>query len=119
MPEFTPTAAFVALVITTINFLRHLRGRDLAGAATVASAWVAGIVAVMLAAQTDFASGIEVGDRTLEGLNVWSQVFVGLSAASIASFVVDVKKAVDNTDTAVKPSLFPPVGAHAVQDPHG
>jgi hypothetical protein len=118
MTDFTPTAAFVALVITTINFLRHLRGQEWGGAATVASSWAAGVIAVMIAAQTDFASGIAVGDRSLEGLNLASQVFVGLSAASIASFVTDLKKAVDTTDSAVKPALFP-TSAPKVVDPHG
>lgn len=107
MTDFAPAVALIALVTTTINLLRYARGRDLAGAGTILSAWVAGVAAVMIAAQTDFASGIAVGDRTLEGLNVWSQLFVGLAVASAGSFLTDVKKAIDNTDTAVKPSLFP------------
>lgn len=118
MTDFVPTIALATLVTTTINLFRYLRGRDLNGAGTIAAAWVAGVAAVMVAAQTDFASGIAVGDRTLEGLNVFSQIFVGLAAASVGSFLVDAKKAVDNTDTAVKPPLIPAMGLHA-QDPHG
>jgi hypothetical protein len=115
MPEFLPSVALITIVTTTINFLRHLRGQEWAGAATIFSAWVAGVIAVMIAAQTDFASGIEVGDRTLEGLNLASQIFVGLGVASAGSFLTDIKKAVDATDSAVKPSLFPPP---TPKDPH-
>ena len=121
MPDFVPTLALVTLVTTTINLFRYLRGRDFNGAGTIAAAWVAGVAAVMIAAQTDFASGIAVGDRTLEGLNAWSQVFIGLSVASLGSFLTDAKKAIDNTDTAVKPSLIPERTARTahVVDPHG
>lgn len=118
MTEFAPTVALIALVTTTINALRYARGRDWSGAGTIAAAWVAGVAAVMIAAQTDFASGIAVGDRTLEGLNIYSQLFVGLSVASAGSFLTDLKKAVDNEDSAVKPHLFPPSNRALNRDPN-
>lgn len=107
MQEFIPAATMSALVVVVINFLRYARGRDLDGALTIAIAWVAGVVVVAIAAQSDFAVSIEFGGRTLDTMNFASQIFAGMSLASLGSFAVDVKKAIDSSDTAVKPSLIP------------
>ena len=105
MQEFVPAASMSALVIVVINFLRYARARDLDGVATIAAAWVAGVIAVSLAAQSDFAGSIEFGGSALSAMNLWSQVFAGMSLASVGSFAVDIRKALDNNDSAVKPSL--------------
>lgn len=105
---FVPLLALGSLVFTLINWLKALTNRDWPGATTQAIAWVAGIVAVVLVAHTDYAAGVVFGDRALDQLNGASLVFIGLSAASLLGVVNEVKKAVDNHDTAAQPPLFGP-----------
>lgn len=106
--EFVPTVALALLVYQIINFLRAALGRDVNSAVTIAVAWVAGVVAVLLVAQTDFASGIAVGDHTLATLNAASLVFIGLTIASIGSGINDVIGSIDSTRTTAKPHLLDP-----------
>lgn len=107
--EFIPTIALAALTLKIIDFLRYCKAADLNGVCTQAFAWIAGIVAVLIAAQTDWASGIQIGDRSLAHLGFWSLVFYGLTAGSIGSTIKDIGyKALDNNNSAAIPTLLPP-----------
>lgn len=104
--EFIPVVQMAVLVFAVINFLKAVRVKDTNNALTQIIVWVAGVLVVLLAAQTDFAAGINVGDHALTTLNIWSLIFVGLTIASLASFGVEVKKALDNTDSSKAVSMF-------------
>lgn len=110
MTEFVPTVALATLVIAVINFLKYVRNADVNGALTQLSAWVAGVAAVMIAAHTDWAGELVFGTVSLHEANAWSQLFVGLTVASAGSFLVELRKALDNTDSAVKPPLITSTG---------
>jgi hypothetical protein len=105
--EFVPAIAMAALILKLIDFLRYLRAADVNGICTQLAVWVAGVVVVLLVAQTDWADGIAVGDQNLHTLSFWSLVFFGLSVGSGASFAKDISKAVDNTNSAAIPTLVP------------
>ncbi len=109
--EFLPAVAMVTLILKLIDFLRYARGRDVNGMLTQLSTWVAGVVVLLLVAQTDWADGIQIGDRALGVLSFWSLVFYGMSAGSAASLTKDTLKAVDNTNSAAIPVLVP-TGEH-------
>lgn len=104
--EFIPMIQMAVLVFAIINFLKAVKAKDTNGALTQLIVWVAGVVVVFLVAETDFASGISIGDQTLNTLNFASLVFIGLTISSLASFGAEVKKAIDNSDSAAKPNLF-------------
>lgn len=104
--DFVPLAALALLVVGVVNFLRYLRNKDWNGVSTVGLAWVAGVFAVSLVARTNFAGGIPIGDLSLADLNFASQVFVGMTIASTGSYFVDVKKALDGSDSAKVPPLI-------------
>lgn len=104
--DFVPQLALASLVYSMVNLARYVRARDWDGSLTIAVSYAIGVAAVMITAQTDWASAIDIGDRTLGGLNAWSQLLAGLTLASSAGVVADLKKAIDRTDTAVKPSLL-------------
>lgn len=104
--EFMPLVQMAVLVFALINFLKAVRQKDTNTVLTQLIVWVAGVLVTFLVAQTDFASGINVGDQSLTELNCWSLLFVGLTISSLASFGVELKKALDNTDSAQKPPLF-------------
>lgn len=106
--EFIPLVQMAVLVFAIINFLKAVRAKDANSAFTQVIVWVAGVLVVLLAAETDFADGIMLGDQPLTTLNFWSLLFVGLTISSLATFGTEIKKALDNTDSAATPMLLTP-----------
>jgi hypothetical protein len=102
--DFAPLLAAVALIWKIVDLGKYTAARNTQAVVTQVLTWVAGVLVTLLLAATDFASGINIGDRALADLNLASVVLLGLSMASSASVLVDAKKAVDNTDSAVVPS---------------
>lgn len=115
--EFIPVVAMAALTLKCIDFLRYLKAGDLNGVVTQLITWLAGVIVVLLVAQTDWADGIAIGDMNLATLGFWSLVFYGLSAGSGASFVKDSLKAVDNSNSAAIPLLVSSSARRRVKDP--
>src|SRR5437660_754661 len=103
--EFVPMVALLLLIKKFVDFLRMVSGRDFSGIVTQLVVWSSGVGALFLAAQTQWAEGISIGDRPLSHLTAWSIVFVGLTLGSTASVVSDFTKAVDNSDSAKRPPL--------------
>ncbi len=105
--EFAPIIFIPLLVLKLMDFMRYLLARDANGVVTQLGAWVFGAVALMLAAKTDWAASIPIGGLALAKLNIWSQIFAGMAIASGGSFLKDVTKAVDNSNSAAIPTLLP------------
>lgn len=105
---FVPLAAMGALVFTLINFLKNVTNKLWPPVVTQIVSWAAGIMVVMLFANTDWAKTISFGGTALADLNGISQLVIGLMAASLFGVVKEVTAAIDNTDSANKPSLVPP-----------
>ncbi len=105
--EFLPAVAMVTLILKLIDFMRYARGGDVNGMLTQLSTWVAGVLVILLVAQTDWAKDIPIGDYSLGTIGFWSLVFYGMSAGSAASLAKDTLKAVDNTNSAAIPVLVP------------
>lgn len=104
--EFVPLALLGALVYKFVDFLKFVKVKDWNAAGTQVVAWISGIVAITLFANSDFAAGIDLSGLSLESLNFVSQVIVGLSATSLFSSFYDIKRAIDNTDSARTPALI-------------
>lgn len=103
---------FAGLLWQVVDFLKELTHLDSQRSAVVTqlTAWVGGIVLVALAAhaqvtETLVLPGVSTPMGKLDGASI---VLVGLLASSLASSLVDVKAAVDNTDSAAKPPLLDP-----------
>jgi hypothetical protein len=106
--EFVPLLAMGALVGKFIDFLKYLRARDWNGASTILIAWAAGLGATFLVASTSFAAGVDIGaGKMLADLTAPDKAFFGMMASSIFGFAYDVKKSLDNTDSAKTPTLLP------------
>lgn len=101
---------FTALVWKVIDFLRMLFNfkTNKSGVITQITAWVGGVVLVILASHATITQTLVLPgtDQALKGLDIGSLVFIGLLISSVASAAVDIKKAVDNTDSATKPALL-------------
>lgn len=109
---FVPLVAMGSLVFTLINFLRFVTNKDGSSAITQLCAWVAGILVVVLVAHTDFASGVAIGDKTLDMIDGFGQVFVGLMASSLFGVVKVAIQAFDGNDSARVPPLVPGADVH-------
>lgn len=106
--SLTPLVAVGTLVFTFVNFLTYLRSSNWNGAVTQLIAWVAGVVGIVIAAHTQYASQITFGTEKLSSASWWTQVFLGLIATSLLSTFNELKKAIDSTDSAKKAPLLPP-----------
>lgn len=104
--EFVPLVAALALALKIVDLAKYAMARDVNSVVTQLVTWVAGVVVILLLAQTDFASGISIGDLALSEVNLASQILLGLTVAASGSVVYDFKKAVDRTDSARTPSLM-------------
>jgi hypothetical protein len=98
-------AAIGTVVFTAVNFIRFALDGDKSSAGSQVLAWASGIGAALIVAHTDLAAAFVFGAKPLNQLNLVSQGLVGLMAASSISVVNEVKKAIDNTDSARVPPL--------------
>lgn len=106
---------FATLLWQVVDFLRELTNLQAQKSAVVTqlTAWVAGIAMVALAGHASVASALVLPglDQPLGSLDVGSTILVGLIVASLGSSLVDVKQALDNTDSSHKPPLLGPAPA--------
>lgn len=102
-----PLVALGTLVFTFVNFLKFLRARDFNAAGTQVIAWVSGVGATFLASASQvIGHGVGVGGVALNDLDAYTKVVVGMIATSVLSTVNEIKKAIDNSDSAQTPRLF-------------
>lgn len=106
--EFAPLVAAAALVLKVLDFVKALKNQDSNAIVTQLGVWIAGVGVIFLLGSTDFASGVEVAGYTLDSLNAWSLVFLGLTVGSTGSLIFDFKKSFDNTDSSRQEPLLPP-----------
>lgn len=107
METLIPLIAFATLGLKVVDFLRYAKAADMNGVTTQLISWIAGIAVVMLAAHTQWATGIApVGDTALASYGIWDQVFAGLAMGSSASFLKDTLKSVDNANSSAIPTLL-------------
>jgi hypothetical protein len=96
---------FGALILKLTDFVKYVRNGDKNGMVTTVTGWAVGLVSIWLILQTDWADEIKFGDEALSSLNTGSKIVLALVATSVAGVLYDVKKAVDNTDTASTPRM--------------
>ena len=101
---------FSVLVWKVIDFLRMLFNfkTEKSGIVTQLTAWVGGVVLVIVASHAAVTNTLVIpgADQALHSLDFASQILIGLLVSSFASGIVDVKQALDATDSASKPPLL-------------
>jgi hypothetical protein len=90
-----------------IELIKYLRVKDWNAAITLLSLFVAGVVAVTLAAHASVTEHTIIPGTTVElgTLEFASLLLLGLMITATGSTVYDFKKAFDNSDSAKQPSL--------------
>lgn len=107
------TAGLAALVLKLTDFLRLVTNlaSQRSAVLTQLCAWAAGIGATFLYGASQLGNFVIPGTTlTIVAMNGATKVIVGLSFASVASTVVDLKQSRDNSDSAAKPPLLGPPG---------
>lgn len=101
---------FAALVWKVIDWLRNIASLSTqkSAVATQALAWLGGIVLVWVASSATVTAAVVLPGTSspLGSLDGGSIILVGLLVASFGSTLVDVKQALDGSDSAVKPPLL-------------
>lgn len=101
-----PLALFGGLLYALINFAKNVRAGDKNAWTTQAIVWGAGVILTFLFAFSMFGDSMKITDElSLSQLDPAATLIVGLSASSLVSAGYDVKKALDNSDTAKTPPL--------------
>jgi hypothetical protein len=103
--EFVPLATAVALMWKIVDFAKHCRVRDVNAVVTQLATWSAGVVVTLLLAWSDWGDKVPVASTQLGKLNGASLVLFGLSLGATASVGYDLKRAIDNNDSAAMPAL--------------
>ncbi len=84
----------------------HTRLQSGAAIVTQVIAWSAGVAAVYLTDIAGVGGDFTLGGKTIPALGFGAKVMIGLMAASTLSAVNEIKKALDNTDSARAPALI-------------
>lgn len=109
MEQIAILAALALAVNKTTSVVKWALNKDVNAVVTQIAVWVFGFVAVLLAAHADVTREIIVPGTVapLGDLDTWSLVLLGWILGSSGSFIFDLKKAIDGTDSAAEPSLLP------------
>jgi hypothetical protein len=115
--EALTLVALIALIWKITDAVKMLLAKDYS-VVTQFVAWVVGVGAAFVAANSDIGENWDVGAfEPLGQLNAWSLVLLGLAWSSAGSGLVDFKRAFDRNDTAVVPSLGDRLNARAGTNP--
>lgn len=105
MDTFITSAGMLALVKAIVDFIKYIRARDTNGWVTQLVVWLAGIGVVWLMSVSDYADTMDVGGILLTDAVAATIVLAGLGLGSAAMLANDFKKALDRSDSAIKPDL--------------
>lgn len=90
METFVPLVAAAALIYGATNLLKVSLAGQGKVAVTQLVSWAIAVAVVFLLQASDFASSIAVGDSwSLDTLNVWSTILVGISFAGVGNVIYD------------------------------
>lgn len=98
-------AVIAAVAYSLLNFVKLVRNQDWNGAITMASVWVVVLIAIVVIGDTRWGDTIDLGGMHVSDLSFGEQLLVALVPASFGIVGFDVKKALDNTDSAKSPAL--------------
>lgn len=91
MESFVPLVAASAFAYAAFNLVKIALAGQTKSVLTQLASWVIAVGVVFLLKESDFAASVAVGDSwSLDTLNVWSTILVGLSVAGIGNFAYDV-----------------------------
>jgi hypothetical protein len=88
-----------------MGFVRDAQGKQYKSALTTAITWVVGFIAVTLYAHSMYGDTVVISGIKLSDMDWVTLLLTGLQVSSFAGTIWTVVKAVDNSQSAAKPSL--------------
>lgn len=104
--ETVGLVALIAIIWKVVDFIKYVTSRDTNAAVTQLSVWGSAIAVALLAREAEPFSTIGVLGTTFGDLSTPAIVLFALGLGSTASGVVDLKKAIDGSDSAAVPPLL-------------
>lgn len=98
--EIIGVAALIAIIWKVVDVIKYATNGNMRAVTTQLSVWGAAIAIVLLAREAEPFANVEIMGTTFDRLDLASTVLFALGLGSAASVGVDVKKAIDNTDSA-------------------
>lgn len=91
-----------------VDFSKYVKAGDKNGAFTQLYVWAVSIGITILFANSGLADTVVLpfSSEPLAKYSLAAQILIGLAPGSLGSFLVDYKKAADDTQSAAVPSLF-------------
>lgn len=108
--EVLSLASLIALGMSLVSFVKFVRAKDVNSALTMLVSWIIGIALVFVAAESDLFGRIAIipGVPPLDNINNASKVLIGMMFLSLGREVYQFRKAIDNSQSAEEPAIFPP-----------
>jgi hypothetical protein len=103
--DFVPIVVLTAMVYAFINFLKYLTNKQWTAALTNIVVWIAGYLAVLIFAHSDWASSVTIG-KPLDELSGASLIIAGFVAGSTAISANQARAAFDRSDSSATPPLL-------------
>lgn len=118
MTSLVPAVFLGALVFAVVNWVKDLKAGDWNAAITQAVVWIIGFVVVWIAGQSrTFGAWAPLGTQ-LKLLGWPDLLFVGINLGSAGTTGNELLKALDNTNSGVKPMMFPGLSKHPTRPLH-
>ena len=108
MSDAVVAALVVALIWKLTDFLKQLTNRKWPAVLTQLVAWIAGFIVIVLFAHSAYAAHLIIHGLRFDHVSWVDQLLAGLLMGSGGSASYDLKRALDNSDSAATPSLVPP-----------
>jgi hypothetical protein len=108
--DFVPLLVMSATAKKVVDFVKYLTNMDVNALVTQVIAWAVGVGVTFLTASADFANGLAIGTQHLHDLSGWALTLIGVQFSSLAGIAWDTIKALDGTNSAIVPNLFPSTG---------
>ena len=111
METATPIALLAFVVFTLLNLVRYTRGgfagQGWNGTITILSAWLIGFVAAWVFGESDVGASLVIPgfSEPLGDMGVFDLILVGLAIASTAGAFNELRGAIDQSSSTVKPTL--------------
>lgn len=106
MLEFAPLVVAAAMVYSLVSTAKQMMSGAVRDAATFVVSFGISVGVAFLLRASDFAVGVDIGTTTLASLNGASTILFGFALASLSKVGYEMKKAVDNSDSAKEPKMF-------------
>lgn len=101
-------AGVLALTWKVVSTLKYLTNRRWGDVVTQLVTWVGCLIVLLLAGEARVLSDVPITDSaTLASLDLGSRIYLALFVGSGASIAYDLRKAIDNADSAAEPALVP------------